>query len=176
MAYPDDAEHYAPMMDWLRNDAKIANLISPLHDRDLTEAGEYKKSHNHIVLLFSSMKTVDQVLMLLEPFGVHHIEAVDSSRAYIRYLVHADNADKAQYDKGDIQANFGADFEQAFLATPAEISDAKRHLSSVILDFDMCEYTELVAFALTMPDCYFEAVAKHAHHFSLLLKSNANSR
>lgn len=46
-------------MDMLREE-HIPAIVSPLHDRDVTAAGDPKKAHYHVILCFDSVKTPEQ--------------------------------------------------------------------------------------------------------------------
>ena len=90
-------------------DLKIKYAISPLHCDDLDADGNIKKPHYHVILVFDSLKSYSQVSEICKMFGAVSPQIVISLRGYIRYLVHLDDADKAQYNKDDITANFDLD-------------------------------------------------------------------
>ena len=78
---------------------KVPCALSPLHDRDINEeTEELKKPHYHLLLHYTSLKSQRQVKEDLEPLGAVGAERVRALGAYARYLVHADDPDKAQYD------------------------------------------------------------------------------
>lgn len=69
-----------------------------LHDKDTTEDGSYKRPHWHVIISYSSVKTLTQVQ---DDFG-HlaangYIQPVRDMRAACRYLLHLDNPEKAKY-------------------------------------------------------------------------------
>lgn len=109
IVYPESAPE-----DWISilEDTKVPALISPLHDRDINQKAEkeVKKAHYHVILMYSSVKTLLQAKQTISAFGGVGCEAVQSIRGYARYLCHLDNADKAQYDEGQIIALNGADY------------------------------------------------------------------
>lgn len=108
-------------------------LVSPVHDPDKDnmifdpdsgELVETRKKHQHIMLYFSGLKSLNQVqqytdkLFGTRPFVVHSAEAM------IRYFVHWDDPDKQQfYDKdkeektaaiGKLLSFNGFEFRSAF--------------------------------------------------------------
>lgn len=170
LIYPDDPKSEA-LFVWLEHDCKIPNAVSPVHDRDVTDSGELKKAHYHVVLMFHSLKSLPQVLEMVEPYGVQHVEAINDKRAYIRYLVHLDSPSKAQYDRKDIKTNFGAEIDDAFSCSPARVEDAKNELTAYVLDYNVTEYSSLVRFCLDKSSEYMQAVTKYSYHFNILLGS-----
>ena len=92
--------------------------VSPLHDRDLNGDNSLKKPHWHIVLCFSGKKSMAQIQALSDELsGVklqRKINIVKDRRVSIRYLIHQDNPEKAQYDISDICEFGNADVLQFF--------------------------------------------------------------
>lgn len=108
--YPDSAPS-----DWKE---KLMNLhipafISPLHDKDTNPDGTLKKPHYHVLLLFDGVKSKKQVSQMLEEIGAVGLEVVHSSSGYARYLIHADNPEKAPYPEKDVIALSGANYAVA---------------------------------------------------------------
>lgn len=148
--------------DWIERIEKthVAAAVSPLHDNDYWtsedeeansehKAGTRKKEHHHVVLYFESLKSANQVLSLLEPFGVNYVEPVESPRAYNRYLCHLDQPEKAQYDpKGVIRLN-GAKCD---MSKPNPTADEQQEIRDAILrhcqENNITEYAELTYYAL----------------------------
>lgn len=123
----------------------VPSLISPLHDKDLDAEGKLKKPHYHVLLLFSGVKTREQAAAVFAMIGGVGCEQVNSARAYARYLIHADQSDKAQYDRRDIVALSGADYESL-----ARLPDDRYKAISEIVDFcsrnDMNSYSDLLEY------------------------------
>ena len=108
VVYPESAP-----ADWvdILEATHVEAFISPLHDRDLSDNGEPKKPHYHVMLMFRSPKDFDrQVKPIFESIGAVGREKINSKRGYARYLCHLDNPDKAQYDKSELRALSGADY------------------------------------------------------------------
>ena len=66
-------------------------FISPLHDQDVNPTGEAKKPHYHVLIMFDSVKTVEQARDIFLKIGGVGCEIVNSLRGYARYLCHLDN-------------------------------------------------------------------------------------
>lgn len=113
VVYPDSAPD-----DWKERltQEHVQVLISPLHDRDKNPDGSDKKPHWHVLVMFDSVKTQEQVDKLLDrvlgPNRVKVYENVNSTRGYARYLCHKDNPEKAQYADSDVVALGGADYQE----------------------------------------------------------------
>ena len=77
-------------------------MISPLHKDDVNPYGEVKKPHYHVIVMFDSVKTLEQFAEFADTFGGVGKEKVNSIRGYARYLCHLDNPEKAQYNPYDV--------------------------------------------------------------------------
>ena len=77
VVYPDDVA-----ADWVEKIDGVKWVQSPLHDQDLNPDGSHKKSHFHILLMFSAVKTFQQVFdYLAARFGTTETAAADDSEA-----------------------------------------------------------------------------------------------
>ena len=66
-------------------------FISPYHDKDINADGSIKKPHFHIIIMFDSVKSIDQAKAIFDKIGGVGCEKVNSIRGYARYLCHLDN-------------------------------------------------------------------------------------
>lgn len=110
--YPDSAPS-----NWkeILEDTHVNIVISPLHDKDINPGTEeYKKPHWHVVLLFDSVKTVKQAQEISDLVCGTIPIMCQSLNGIIRYLIHIDNPEKAQYSKSDILKIGSYDIEEAF--------------------------------------------------------------
>lgn len=112
--YPESApENWKDILE----DLCIPALVSPLHDKDMTDDGELKKEHYHIMLMFEGVKTTEQVKELFAQIGGVGTEPINCAKAYTRYLCHLDNPDKVQYNPDDILYLSGADYDSMIRLT-----------------------------------------------------------
>lgn len=99
----------------------IPALVSPLHDQDVWtaydeqdnpdhKAGTAKKEHWHILLMYSSVKTYEQVMELVEQLGGSTCVKVEDAKAYARYLCHLGSKDKHVYTPDEVEQYGGADY------------------------------------------------------------------
>lgn len=108
VVYPESApENWLERLDGLH----VPAFVSPLHNQDINPDGSPKKPHWHILIMFAGVKTREQAQEVIDAIGGVGCESVSTVRGYARYLVHADNPEKAQYSKSDVRAFSGADYD-----------------------------------------------------------------
>lgn len=117
---------------------KVSFLLSPLHDKDVNIDGTAKKSHYHLILIFDSLKSIDQVKEVISCVNAVGCEVVNSLVNYGRYLCHLDDKDKYQYPINEV-VSYGYDYESLI----ASKSD-KYDLMAKIVDF--CVETQCTSF------------------------------
>lgn len=88
----------------------VPAFISPLHENDLNPDNSPKKPHYHVILMFDSVKTIEQAKEVFAKIGGVGCEIVKSLRGYSRYLCHLDNPEKAQYNVDNVKSLCGADY------------------------------------------------------------------
>ncbi len=75
------------------------------HDKDLKQdLSDFKDLHFHFLIFMPNQKTISALSKILN-VGENYIQFVKNKRGAIRYLTHADNNDKADYDILDIKSN-----------------------------------------------------------------------
>lgn len=121
-------------------------VVSPIHDRDVTEEGEPKKPHHHGIISWGNATTLRNALNTLAPFGIEYIEPVGSYQGYCRYLCHMDDPDKAQYDVADVVCMGGAvpDFERKL--TASEMFAQRDEIMAMCEENGVTEYADLCDF------------------------------
>lgn len=108
VVYPESApENWLEVLDGLH----VPAFVSPLHNQDINPDGSPKKPHWHVLIMFAGVKTKEQAQAVIDAIGGVGCESVSTVRGYARYLVHADNPEKAQYSKSDVRAFSGADYD-----------------------------------------------------------------
>ena len=109
IVYPDSDSTPEKWLDIL-SDHLVPAFVSPLHEDDLNPTGEKKIPHFHVVIMFDSVKTIEQAREICKSIGGVGCEAVKSIRGVARYLCHLDNPEKAQYDPTNVRCLCGADY------------------------------------------------------------------
>lgn len=153
---------------------KVPCALSPLHDCDINEeTGEPKKPHYHLLLHYTSLKSQRQVKEDLEPLGAVGTERVRALGAYARYLVHADDPDKAQYDIQNLREFNGFDiskyFEESRIGTDAGFTALIR----IALDNGYTSYCELVTHCLECDTELLSSCRKSAYALTSFLRSRS---
>ncbi|MCX0368906.1 replication protein [Clostridium perfringens] len=157
IVYPDSAPK-----NWqeILSNQFVPAFISPLHDKDINPNGENKKPHWHVIIMYDSVKTLEQAKELISRFNGVGCEPIQSIRGYARYLCHLDNPEKAQYDKNLVKCLYGADYLNVIgLAIDKHIALAEME--------EFCEKYNVFS---------FYALARystlHRHDWSRVLKDN----
>lgn len=157
MVYPKDGNPPAPK-NWreIIDSEHIQWVESPLHDKDVWtaedelrnpehKAGELKRAHHHILLMFESVKTYEQVKVITDKLNAPHPQICNGARGLVRYMAHMDDPAKAQYDVKDIVGHGGADVSELLKPTATERHAMLREMRTFIYENNI---TELVDFML----------------------------
>lgn len=141
IAYPDSVpENWKAILE----DLHINVIISPLHDKDINPGTEeYKKPHWHVVLIFESLKSFSQAEEVAKSVNGTSPIICQSTNGMIRYLIHIDNPEKAQYSKDDIVKIGSFDVEDAFKNSVDKYL-AIRDMIQFIKDNEITEYIDFM--------------------------------
>lgn len=172
VVYPDSApENWREILAGLH----IPVYISPLHDRDISADGKSKKPHYHVVLCFKGKKSIEQIQTISDQLsGVKVIWeqcAVGDLSGMVRYLVHFDDANKAQYDMGDIEALGGADV-LAHFAGAADVDEAVGEMMDWLCEQGITSFAALSRYARAKkPDWFRVLTSKRTVFMAQFCKS-----
>lgn len=161
LVYPESAPD--GWMDILDKEM-VPYFISPLHDQDVTEDGEIKKPHYHVMIMFDNVKTIEQAKEVFNQIGGVGCEKIKSLTFYARYLCHLDHPKKAQYPIHLVKA-VGKDYFEVINS----ISDDRKCLKEIqefIRDNDITLFCDLCDYALQFrPDDWFKAISEHYSYY-----------
>ena len=124
----------------------VPAFISPLHNQDVNPTGEIKKEHYHVIIMFDSVKTVEQAKDIFSLIGGVGCEIVQSIRGYARYLCHLDNPEKAQYSPDDVISLCGADYH-GVIGLPIDKYKAIGEMMDYCEDNKVYSYSQLLRYA-----------------------------
>jgi hypothetical protein len=124
----------------------VPAFISPLHDKDIDPTGEKKKEHYHVVIMFDSVKTIEQAGEVFDHIGGVGCEIVQSIRGYARYLCHLDNPDKYQYNQESVKQLCGADYHST-IGLVTDKYKAIKEMKEFCLNNEIYAYCDLVDYA-----------------------------
>lgn len=99
--YPDEDPTHKASLDFIRTHYQYAAIV---HDKDTNEDGTPKKRHFHVMCRFGNARWVDSIAKELG-ITANYIEKCGSLEKYGRYLVHADDPDKAQYTLDQVEGD-----------------------------------------------------------------------
>lgn len=149
------------------NEYGVTAFCSPRHDKDVytadaknedgtlrIKAGELKKPHYHVVMLFPSVKSYSQVVALCQEFDptVKHAKACISTGGAIAYLIHAKNPDKHQYDAKAVLCTEDTTFEKALLKYAENDTYSLSDLVKIIREHEFQDFADFVDYAFEESD------------------------
>lgn len=144
IVYPESApDNWRDILD----DLHLEWIESPLHDQDLNATGELKKAHWHVLILFGSVKSYDQVKEITEALNCPSPQKCHNSRALVRYMAHIDNPDKAQYNVSDIVGHGGVDISELLKPSSSERYSLIREMIEFVKSAEIIEYQDLMDYA-----------------------------
>lgn len=139
----------------------IKAFLSPLHDGDFKDDGVTpKKEHWHLMVMFDNGKSYDTVKEKFVSIGGVGCEALDSKKAYARYLCHLDNPDKKQYNIENVVEFGGANYKMTIQG-----GKDKCEIYAKIMDYiDDCNfrsYSQLLRYARRLEPEWFAVLCKN---------------
>lgn len=147
------------------------------HDKDITEIGESKKPHYHLLLCFDGPITLTNVTNYAKRIGAANdvVQPVGSVRGIVRYFCHKDNPDKYQYTEDVVQCRNGFDPSDYFNLTVTQQKVIKRKLIEYIQDNDIEEYATLIdTLMIDELDDMFDIATQNTFFFTQYIKSKRN--
>lgn len=128
------------------SDLHIPAFISPYHDKDFTPEGSPKKPHYHVVLMFDSVKTKEQIQEIISKFNGVGVEQITTIRGYSRYLCHLDDPNKAQYNTADVIQLGGADYIST-IGLPTDKYKAIKEMMDFCRENGVLSYADLLDYS-----------------------------
>ncbi|PAH10004.1 replication protein, partial [Staphylococcus aureus] len=123
-------------------------IESPLHDKDVDPNGEIKKSHWHILIMFESVKTYEQVLAITTKINATVPQKCNAEKGLVRYMAHLDNPEKFQYSKSDIIGHGGADVMELLKPNSSDRYALIREMLEFIDENNFIEFKDLMNYAM----------------------------
>lgn len=150
----------------------LMGAISPLHDKDLDPTGEPKKAHYHVILVYGSPTTYNNVKSFTDELNQPIPQALEQVRGYYRYFTHKDNPEKYQYSDTEIETFNGFDIGDFVEITKSEVNKIKSELLDLIRREQLIEYSDFINYVKDnlSSDC-FDVASSHTIFFNTYLKS-----
>ena len=158
-------------------DYGAAFAVSPLHDKDINPDGEPKKPHWHVTLAYQNKKSFAQVSEITSRLNATIPQKVANMVGNIRYMIHKDNPEKAQYEKSDIITGCGFDIENFLSRTKTESRTIMREIYAFIRESDINEFCDLMDYAFdNEPEWFDYLVDGHSIMLAALFQSRRGKR
>ena len=158
IVYPESApDNWRTVLD----ETHLRWIESPLHDKDMNEDGEIKKSHYHILLTFDGPVTEKQVIKLIDPLNTPLPKKVGSARGLVRYMAHLDNPEKYQYSRDEIVGHCGADVESYFELTKTSKMSVMKEIITYIYENKIDNYADFLMICIQHSDDWFDVATNY---------------
>lgn len=136
--------------------------LTILHDQD------GKKPHYHLLLMFSSLKSLPQVHAMTDQLGSKELQPSYDMRASARYLLHLDHPDKHQYSFDALESFSGA----SAVDLTAAIGDSGPEVIAWIREQGVIEYAKLIDYCLDEKREWYQWASTHSIFLSHYLSSS----
>lgn len=161
------------LLVWLQSDDFLlcddVNYVACFHDQDITEEGLPKKAHYHVLFRFSNPRSMGGVAKALG-VALNQVGPVHSWRGACRYLVHADQPEKHQYDESGL---FGTLQYEAVRYIRETKYDARSPFVAIFDTLSSYVYPDYTSFMAWLIDCgaeYVETFRKNYMIFQPYIK------
>lgn len=101
LLYPDNDDHVKAY----EQIKKSYDYLSILHNKDVTEDGELKKPHWHVIVRFSQPRWSSAICKDL-CIQENYIEEIKKFESAMQYLIHYNDSDKVKYNIDDVDGTF----------------------------------------------------------------------
>lgn len=158
MVYPESApENWREILD----ETRMRWIESPLHDRDINPDGTPKKTHWHVMLSADGPITLKAINKIIEPLNTPAPQKVGSGRGMIRYFIHLDNPEKAQYSKDELVGHCGADVDSYFELTKTSKMAVMKDIVTFIYDNEIDNYADFLMICINHSDDWFDVAINY---------------
>lgn len=99
------------------------------HDKDTNEDGVIVEPHTHILILYKTPRKIDTIANLLNVPN-NFIEIVKNKQGILRYLTHADDKEKYQYEHTRVITNALVPYSDTLKATTLTDKQIAEYISS----------------------------------------------
>ncbi len=123
---------------------------SPLHENDINpDDGRTKKPHWHILVLYESVKTYEQIKELTDKLNSPIPQKANGVKGLVRYMAHLDHPDKAQYKISDIIGHGGVDLASLLRPSSSERYQLIAEMIVFVRDKGIMEMEDLLVYAMS---------------------------
>lgn len=99
--YPSEDDTHKKALDYIISHYSYAYIV---HNRDILDDGSLKKEHTHIVIKFNNYRWRNAIA---DELGItpNYLEKCRNLENALKYLIHFNNEDKAQYDISEVHGD-----------------------------------------------------------------------
>lgn len=161
---------------YLVDDLHLTCVISPLHDKDVNPDGTLKKIHYHVLICFSSKKTFEQVKTITDFLSSPIPQPCTNKSGMIRYFIHIDNPEKAQYSKSEIQTYGKIDIEDYFKPSARENVHTAMEILQFCLENDIDSLDQLNDYCMENNFEWFAFLFNNTYYIDRVLSRRHNAK
>lgn len=154
---------------------QIEWVESPLHDRDINADGTVKKAHYHLLLVFGSMKSYDQVFELTRALNCPIPQRCHSAKGAIRYMAHLDNPEKEQYKLSECKCHGGFEISDFIKPSATERHEILNAVTDYVIKYDVIELYDLITLCradIDVPSEWLDIIQDNTIYVRELIRSN----
>lgn len=111
---------------------------------EVPQVGDLKKPHRHVYVEYDYSKPLSAALNDFRNLGIVYLEPVRSRSAYIRYLCHLDDDDKARYAVDDVICIGGCDISPLYVLTQVQSTLIQFNVMDFIAEERVTTFTRLL--------------------------------
>ena len=164
------------MPDWKE---RVADLKIPalavVHDRDVDENGEIKKTHVHVQFMSEGPRTLSAWRNILEPLGNLYVEPTRDIRTMNRYLLHLDQPEKAPYNEEELIAFNGYIVDLSRPLSPEQRAALRAEVLGFIVERNIVEYAQLVEHCMFHEADWLDYVETHTIFLNGYIRSRRHA-
>lgn len=176
IVYPESApENWIDILE----EQYIQALISPIHNKDIDKEGKPKKEHYHVVLIFESLKSQNQVKEITDKIKGVGTFPLHSLGAYSRYLCHLDNPEKAQYRIEDVKEIGGANYKECCRQNGDKEREDEANLielTQLIIENNITYFHEVFELIMKENQEFFSVLKKNPYYIHCIVISLSTQR
>lgn len=131
MLYPLEDPTHKKALEFIKNNYDCAYIV---HDKDLTDQNEIKKSHTHVVISFSNAKWNTSIANELGITSNYIQKCRDFEKA-LDYLIHFNDDSKHQYDIDEVHGNLKAKLKTIIMNSDKDENDKSLELINYIENY-----------------------------------------
>lgn len=146
-------------------------IVYALHDQDVTEKGEQKKPHYHVLVKYGNTTTLNCIQDIFGSIAANGVVfPVTSPRGMYRYFRHLDNPEKHQYPEEVY--NYVNGFDVTDVTSDTDFEIILQEIDQEIIDNTIVYYHELIGHYLDSGKMtHIKAIHKHSNHVKNMLSS-----